>query len=97
MGRKEIARMFWVKESERNQLRIVWTLKPFGKKYPFGLQKLEAKGFRCFQVEVIYTEKMITLSNVSLTPGSAENLKNGRPSAQFWVGIFPRIHKGHRM
>ena len=40
-----------------------------GKGYPFGLQKLEAKGFRCFRVEVIYTEKMITLSNVSLEMG----------------------------
>ena len=33
-------------------------------KYPFGLQKLETEGFRFFHMEVIYTEKMITLSNV---------------------------------
>ena len=35
------------------------------RKYPFGFQKLEASASGFHQVEVIYTEKMITLSNVS--------------------------------
>ena len=39
------------------------------RKYPFGLQKLEASASGFHQVEVIYTEKMITLSNVSLRKG----------------------------
>ena len=49
------------------EIRGAWgrTGKQFRRKYPFGLQKLEAKSFRFHQVEGIYTEKMITLSNVS--------------------------------
>ena len=44
----------------RNYRRIL-----LEERYPCGLQKLEARGFRIFRVEEIYTEKMITLSNVS--------------------------------
>ena len=39
------------------------------------MQKLETKGFLVFQVEEIYTEKMITLSNVSLEQLAAGGLK----------------------
>ena len=49
------------------------------KKYPFGFQKLEARSFRFHRVEEVYTEKMITLSNVSrrLAPRSPEELCKG--------------------
>ena len=57
----------------------------YWEKYPFGLQKLEARGFRFHRVEVIYTEKMITLSNVSLGGCPREELKGGQARSQLWV------------
>ena len=53
-------------------------------KYPFGLQKLEASGFRVFQEEEIYTEKMITLSNVSLCSRRRRDVKDGHTVPQLW-------------
>ena len=55
-----------------------------GEKYPLGLQKLEARGFRVFQKEEIYTEKMITLSNVSLCPRCRRDIKDGHAVLQLW-------------
>ena len=58
----------------------------YWEKYPFGLQKLEAPGFRFHRVEVIYTEKMITLSNVSLEGWPGRKLRTGERAAELWSG-----------
>ena len=56
-------------------------------KYPFGLQKLETEGFRFFHMEVIYTEKMITLSNV-IQSDAQRRLEILRSGAEFWLKSF---------
>ena len=56
-------------------------------KYPFGLQKLETEGFRFFHMEVIYTEKMITLRNV-IQSDAQRRLEILRSGAEFWLKSF---------
>ena len=60
------------------------------RKIPFRVAKLETKGFRYFLLEEIYTEKMITLSNVSLRQSHAGDVKYHSPKCSFGCGQVAR-------